>query len=263
MGTEAFGASANVAVILFVLLVLIFVVIPVSVHLLVHFSALTAEGTVTDIRGLPNGGVKADWSIQWTLGLPLLGDVALQSDSEKAFNPEPHKMDTAIRVPNYSPAPIWLHPTDVSVYIPELDGGQQSLVDMRTPDVVFPPGNQETTFKTWINISSIERAESVVTQHLASGSGGKITLRMNPSLTVWWLSFIHLDVCKQMQCKVTPLEPPAPAALISSGRGALRRSPRSRPGALLLEAGLGGGGSEEWAPKFRDIDLACAYAGNV
>lgn len=187
-------------------LVTLVFILPVLISILVFFSQLSSDGTITGIEHLENGRVRAAWALEWTLWIPLIGSVTCPTDSVRAFNPVPHTMGTSVRVPNPTPMSIHLHPTNISVIGPEVQS-HSTLADMWTPDVYFTPGfSHNTDFETWINIHSLDRAEYVVTRVLASGSGGDMTLKMNPHITLLWISNTWLFVAKRLHCDVTPIE---------------------------------------------------------
>jgi len=229
-----------------VTILLLFFGVPLCVNLLILNSSLSTSGTVTDIQILPTGQLKANWALDWTLELPLWGPVTMETESQKSFEAKPHHMDTTLRFINLTPAPIRLHPTNVSLSGPQIDGHRE-LAEMLTEEVAFPPGISDTSFKTWIRIHNVERAERTVTEVLASGSGGNVVVHINGGVTLLLVSTAPFDVRKKMRCKATPIAAPR-------GKLLLRRKTHAL---LSLDSG------HDTPVKHRNIRLQCSYIGNV
>lgn len=184
--------------------------------------------------------------------------MTLETKSRKSFNPTPHYMDTTVQFPNPTPFPIWLHPSNLSVSGPEIDGHRE-LAEMRTPEVMFLPGFWDTSFKTWIQIHSIERAERMVTEVIASGSGGPVVVRIGGALTVLLISHIRGDIGKQMNCTATPIDPPEPPRRAHASL--LRRSAHAQPQSKMSTDSDGSDANH--TVKYRNIKLHCPYGGPV
>jgi len=231
-----------------VTILLLFFGLPILVNWVILHSSLSTSGTVTDIQILPTGQLRANWALDWTLDLPLWGPVTAETNSKKCFNPTPHYMDTTLRLLNPTPVPIRLHPTNLSLSGPEIDGHRE-LAEMRTQEVTFAPGIWDTSFKTWIQIHSIERAERTVSEALASGSGGHAVVHFNGAVTIFLISSVPLDVGKKMHCSATAIAAPRRALLLRSNTH------------TVLSPSLD---AEHDTPvKHRNIKLECAYVGNV
>mmetsp|Transcript_29488 Transcript_29488/g.57810 ORF Transcript_29488/g.57810 Transcript_29488/m.57810 type:complete len:251 (+) Transcript_29488:83-835(+) len=220
--------------------------LPIFVNWVIKNSSLSTSGTVTDTQILPTGQLRAKWALDWKLDLPLVGPLTMETNSEKSFNPTPHYMDTTLRFLNPTPVPIWLHPTNVSLSGPEIDG-HRDLAEMRTGTVAFPSGISDTSFKTWIQIHSIERAERTLSEAIASGSGGNVVIHMDGAVTVLLISRVQFDVGKKMRCIATAI--PAPRRTLL-----LRRSTNSV---------LSPDGGHETPVKHQNVKVKCSYRGNV
>lgn len=249
----------GLACILCLLPLLLLLALPSIISFLVYYSPLSADGTITDLRELPNSRIEATYAIAWKLDIPLIGDVTLHTHSQdEKFGQDVQEMQTTISVPNPTPTSLWLHPTNVTLLGPQWDG-HQKLAQLGTPDVHFLPGNPETQFMTWIQFADIDRTGHVVTEVLASGSGGDITLQMKPHLSILWFLQVHLDIDKIMRCTVKPVEAATSKRSIAFLRA---RRPVLSVGQEFQTYGVHESGKE--VPNgFRNVRVTCLYVGNA
>mmetsp|Transcript_29651 Transcript_29651/g.78522 ORF Transcript_29651/g.78522 Transcript_29651/m.78522 type:complete len:244 (-) Transcript_29651:79-810(-) len=170
---------------------------------IIHFASLSLDPTssATRISSMGNDvGVRADLDLHWRLGIPFWGDVTMITEgTDVKLTSEKDHMTSKLTIPNPSSSKMSIKPMVITLMGPASEG-RKGFVEVETENIDVHPDGTEADTVSYIRVTDLSFAERVVTEFLAKGEGGDVTLSMSPQV-----GFLQFHMSKVMNCKVTEL----------------------------------------------------------